>query len=324
MSPAPLAAEHRISADDRRRGDGLAVDGDAERVRPGLRHGVKAAVHHAASTPGWDSDADVEGCRPFGIDGQPNVAIPRVIRRLGEGEPLPLLAFKTDLCARPDEEVDVQAVGVRRVDVPRQRPHELQEHRRAAWAGVPGPSRAVPSGVQWVFVEVSVAFQRDAGECAVVERAFQLVDLRGVGRGEEQVVVEESARDGGAGFEVTVVRQDEVAAELLVSRDRADATGDVKAAGDHVPPEALGRFDVLGLRARNTERRDARGEKRGSHGVPFDGRLLEHRQVVLAVFAEVLSALMVASSIDPEAREVEVAPLVDPHAQVSLELEDAP
>ncbi len=58
--------------------------------------------------------------------------------------------------------------------------------------------------------------------------------------------------------------------------------------------------------------------------MPFDGRLLQHRQVVLAVFAEVLSALMVASSIDPKAREVEVAPLVDPHAQVSLELRTLP
>ena len=66
-------------------------------------------------------------------------------------------------------------------------------------------ARFLPA-VQRIFVEVSVAFQRDAGERAVKERAFQLVDLRGVGRGEEQVKVEESARDGGAGFEVTVVR----------------------------------------------------------------------------------------------------------------------
>ena len=80
LSPArPLAAEHRKSADDLRRGDGLAVDGDAERVRPCLRHGVKAAVDHAASAPVWHSDADVEGGRLFGIDGQSNVAIPRVI-----------------------------------------------------------------------------------------------------------------------------------------------------------------------------------------------------------------------------------------------------
>ena len=75
----------------------------------------------------------------------------------------------------------------------------------------------VPAGFQRVFVEISVAFQRDAGKRAIIERAFQFVNLRGVGRGEEQVVVEESARDGRTGFKVTVVRQDEVAAELLVA-----------------------------------------------------------------------------------------------------------
>ena len=58
--------------------------------------------------------------------------------------------------------------------------------------------------------------------------------------------------------------------------------------------------------------------------MPFDGRLLKHRLVVLAVFAEALAALMVASGINPKASEIQVAPFVDPHAQVSLEPRTVP
>ena len=52
----------------------------------------------------------------------------------------------------------------------------------------------------------------------------------------------------------------------------------------------------------------------------LDGRLFEHRHVVLAVFGEALPALVMPPRVDPEAGKVEISLRIDRHAQALLEL----
>src|SRR5580658_7397835 len=74
---------------------------------------IEAAIGRAAETPRRDADAEVEGRGPLGVDDQLDVTIPRILRRLGEGEPRPVLVAEANFGARADEQVDVHAGGVR-------------------------------------------------------------------------------------------------------------------------------------------------------------------------------------------------------------------
>ena len=261
------------------------------------RQGIAVDLQPRFATPARQADIEGELRLPLWLDGELDLAVPRITGRLPEHD---LDAIDGHGRAAADEQIHVNAAGFLRVDVARQGAHDLQEHRRAARAACHAQRvRSLPR-LQGILVEVRIPLQRDAAQDAVVEHALQLVGVARVGESQVHVVMEEARTDRRAGFQVAVVRQDVIGTEPLVASHGAQAADDVHPAVNHVVPEAMRRSEIV-FAAVDIAGCDQPGaEQSGSHRMALDGVLLQDRLVILGVSAVALAALVVAPVLDPE------------------------
>ena len=211
-----------------------------------------------------------------GGDGDLDGAVPGVAGLLGEGDGA--AAVQLHLRGAGDEQVDVEAAALVRVDVAGNGGQEAGDVAGAAGAAEPGAALVLAGGLERVRVEERLAVERDAREEAVVERPLHHVDVAGVGVEQEQAVVPVVVADGGAGLVVGAhVGQLVVEAERLAARGGADAAGDVELAADDVLPDAVDGSHVAVVAGEGGDVGHARVHVGRAHGVADRLALLDDR-----------------------------------------------
>lgn len=86
---------------------------------------------------------------------------------------------------------------------------------------------------------------RERRQDVVVQRALKGIHVGGVPKRAVHLTGPKSKRDPGAGFQIRVVGQIVLGAELLLLVLRADAAADVKLGGHDVVPKAFGGVQVF-------------------------------------------------------------------------------
>ena len=253
---------------------------------------------------------------PRRLDLDPDVALPRILGRLNELEIGPAgLHLPRSL----GEEVDVDLIARRGIEIARHRGQDAGDVRRTAGAAEPRHPLVLAERGQGVGIEEQVAGERDAGEDAVVEDALHDVGVFPVELEALHPRVPEERGDVGAGLGVGAgVRQAVWRAIALPAAGRADAAGDIELGPDHVGPDLVEGGDVGRVPGQGGDIRRAGVEIAGPDGVADGFGLLDEGLVVLGVFAveELLAAVALigdaafglAAGVDEELGQVEVLP----------------
>src|SRR5690606_25652843 len=180
-----------------------------------------------------NTDVQRESALRLGFEREAHVAVPRVVRLLRDYEAA-ALGLNRSLAAY--KEVDVYVAAPYTVHVPGNRWDEPRDVDRAARRAEPRlafgcavVAQVLPVRLERVRIEEPVALHRDAREEAVVDHAFEDVDVPGVGVQEEHAVVPHRVRDGGARLGVRrPVRQIVRLTEGFSPAGRPDAARDVE------------------------------------------------------------------------------------------------
>ncbi len=145
--------------------------------------------------------------------------------------------------------------------------------------------RDVAAAGQRIGVEETVARQRDAREHAVVEGAFEDVDIGRVSVEQRHAVAPEHGRDRAAGFAVggVVGQVIGIAESLVVILRRGGAAGDVELPPDDVLPEPVERAPVFAVVAQGGDVGHGGVGVAGPDGMPDRVFRLDQRHPVLVV-----------------------------------------
>ena len=156
------------------------------------------------------------------------------------------------LDGRADEQVDINAAVIDRIDVLAEGSERARDIRRAAGNleprladGLEILDRCMVLAVcrpdlQRIDVEVAVARSADAAEHRVAQGALHRLVVRGIAEHGRHALAEHHQTDGRAAFAVhAVVRQIVIHGEALKQAGRADAARDIHAALRNIVPERL-------------------------------------------------------------------------------------
>ncbi len=207
---------------------------------------------------------------------------------------------------------DLRPLGV---DIPRDGRHEANHVDRAAGTGEPRRpargtlvERAAAVEGERIRIEEPIAAQRDARQEAVVDHAFQHIDVLGVAVQQEHALVPEGIGDRGACFQVSrlVGQCRSLSPNASPCRRRTDAPGQVQLLRNDVVPNTVDRLAVGRFAGQSGHVGDTRVEVTGPHGMSHRLVLVDYGDVVLAIGTVGLPLVGSAAHGNEELRQFQV------------------